>query len=328
MRKVLAFLMSLVVLGAAVWMPTSAYAQFLPGALGSGGSGGGSAPPFSDTGALVMGGTDPTKLLRFEVDGFTTGTTRVLTPQNNDYIVAGTNIENTFSARQMLTADAGIYLDNAQAVTNPFLSDATGQTPDTAALGVSTTSRTFVLLENGDQSTDGQNGPCAGAACTHPTLLVYGATPTATSYTAVSYGGLMRRALKSLTESAATSVTQVPIAAGSGAGGTFHYTVFAADGTDQQVRSGFIRFAVSNKAGTETCGMTNNSGAADASITETEDGNAVSISAGTLTYAITCVTTPTNAVDFQINAVSSLTQTALDAYGSVDLVGPGQILPQ
>lgn len=40
--------------------------------------------PFSDGEALVRGSSDATKLLRFEVDGFTTGTTRVLTAPNFD----------------------------------------------------------------------------------------------------------------------------------------------------------------------------------------------------------------------------------------------------
>lgn len=57
-------------------------------------------PPFTDTNALVRGSADVTKLLRFEVDGFTTLTTRVLTPQNASYIIAGTNIDNNFSVPQ------------------------------------------------------------------------------------------------------------------------------------------------------------------------------------------------------------------------------------
>lgn len=67
-------------------------------------SGGGSSPPFVDTTALVMGSADPTKLLRFEVDGFTAATTRVLTPQNSDYTIAGINIEQTFTANQHIGA--------------------------------------------------------------------------------------------------------------------------------------------------------------------------------------------------------------------------------
>jgi hypothetical protein len=45
--------------------------------------------PVADTQTLVKGSADATKLLRFEVDGFTTGTTRVLTPPNADIVIAG-----------------------------------------------------------------------------------------------------------------------------------------------------------------------------------------------------------------------------------------------
>lgn len=44
--------------------------------------------PVVDTTAIVKGSADATKLLRFEVDGFTTGTTRVLTPPNFDGTIA------------------------------------------------------------------------------------------------------------------------------------------------------------------------------------------------------------------------------------------------
>lgn len=40
--------------------------------------------PYVDTNPVVKGSADATKLLRFEVDGFTTATTRVLTPPNFD----------------------------------------------------------------------------------------------------------------------------------------------------------------------------------------------------------------------------------------------------
>ena len=66
--------------------------------------GGGSTPPFVDTTNIIKGSVDATKLLAFEVDGFTTGTTRTLTPQDSSYIIAGTNRTNTFSANQTLSS--------------------------------------------------------------------------------------------------------------------------------------------------------------------------------------------------------------------------------
>jgi len=60
-------------------------------------------PPFTDATAVVKGSSDTTKQLRFEVDGFTTGTTRVLTPPNADATIAGQNFANTFTATQTIS---------------------------------------------------------------------------------------------------------------------------------------------------------------------------------------------------------------------------------
>lgn len=57
----------------------------------------GTALPADDTQTIVKGSSDASKLLRFEVDGFTTGTTRVLTPQNADYTIAGLSTTQTFT---------------------------------------------------------------------------------------------------------------------------------------------------------------------------------------------------------------------------------------
>ena len=47
----------------------------------------GSAPPFSDAVGIVRGSSDATKILRLEVDGFTTATTRVITPPDADLTI-------------------------------------------------------------------------------------------------------------------------------------------------------------------------------------------------------------------------------------------------
>lgn len=75
-------------------------------ATGAACGGGGSTPPFADTTSIVEGSADGTKELRFEVDGFTTSTTRVLTPQNSNYTIAGINISQTFSATQTFSSTA------------------------------------------------------------------------------------------------------------------------------------------------------------------------------------------------------------------------------
>jgi len=56
--------------------------------------------PVSDTTAVVKGSADATRQMRFEVDGFTTATTRVLTPQNASYTLAGTDLAQTFTGAQ------------------------------------------------------------------------------------------------------------------------------------------------------------------------------------------------------------------------------------
>ena len=57
---------------------------------------GGSTLPVVDTTGIAKGSSDATKILRFEVDGFTTATTRVLTPPNADATIAGLNVTQTF----------------------------------------------------------------------------------------------------------------------------------------------------------------------------------------------------------------------------------------
>ena len=58
------------------------------------------ALPAVDTTAVVKGSSDATKLLRIEVDGFTTGTTRVLTPPNANATIAGLEVQQSFTAPQ------------------------------------------------------------------------------------------------------------------------------------------------------------------------------------------------------------------------------------
>jgi hypothetical protein len=58
---------------------------------------GGGVTEFADDVFRVIGNVDPTKKLAFEVDGFTTGTTRVITPPNADALLASLNLDQTFT---------------------------------------------------------------------------------------------------------------------------------------------------------------------------------------------------------------------------------------
>lgn len=63
-------------------------------------NGASSGLPVADTTAIVTGSADATKVLRFEVDGFTTGTTRVATPPDSNFTMARTDAAQTFTGLQ------------------------------------------------------------------------------------------------------------------------------------------------------------------------------------------------------------------------------------
>jgi hypothetical protein len=61
---------------------------------------------FTDDVFRIYGDTDTTKVIAFEADGLTTGTTRTLTPQDASYIIAGSNIPNIFGKLQTIVPDS------------------------------------------------------------------------------------------------------------------------------------------------------------------------------------------------------------------------------
>lgn len=81
-------------------------------------SAGAGAAPFTDTTAIVKGSADATKLLRFEVDGFTTGTTRVLTPPDADTTIVGTDTTQTLTNKTINASSNTITLP-FNSVANP-----------------------------------------------------------------------------------------------------------------------------------------------------------------------------------------------------------------
>lgn len=83
----------------------SAVVTYVAAQIGAG------APPFLDTNPLVKGSGDATKLLRFEVDGFTTGATRVLTPPDQGGTLALLERAQTFTQAQ--TVALGTIVANA-----------------------------------------------------------------------------------------------------------------------------------------------------------------------------------------------------------------------
>lgn len=76
------------------------------------------AGPVQDTDAIVAGGTDGTKKLRFEVDGFTAGTTRVLTAPDYDGTVATLAGTETLTNKTLgATTLGGAVTGNGQNIT-------------------------------------------------------------------------------------------------------------------------------------------------------------------------------------------------------------------
>lgn len=131
---------------------------------------------------------------------------------------------------------------------------------------------------------------------------------TGTSSNALTDRVYVKAQAVTLTESSATAVlTSIGVASGTVTGGTLFYTVEANDGTDFQVLRGQVLFSAVNKGGTLTTTLG----------TPTE---ITSVSTGTLTDTIT-LTTGTNTIIPNINAVSSLTQTVLRATVRVVLDG-------
>lgn len=177
------------------------------------------------------------------------------------------------------------------------------------AMRNSTTAQGFRLYD----SDSGSNDEYLQMQWTSNVLYV---GPTSTGTGVQQTMALNAGAEKTLTESSATSFVQIAVASGAHVGGVIHYTIIANDSTDYQTRAGTVAFSAVNKAGTETCTIGT---AADA----------VAVSTGTLTVSFSSDTSPTNAVNLQANAVSSLTQTTLLIRYWVEITGPSvTITPQ
>lgn len=121
---------------------------------------------------------------------------------------------------------------------------------------------------------------------------------------------------KALTEGSPTTVATVavPQTAGSNfAAGEVRYTVYASDGTDTQTLNGSAFFSAVNKAGTETCQLTDDQIGTEAA------------SAGTLVCTVACATGLTDVVGITFDCTSSLTQTSLNALVRFDMQQPNTL---
>jgi len=99
-----------------------------------GGSGGGTGPPFPDSDVLIEGSADPTKLMRFEIDGFTTATTRVMTLPDASVTLAGLGVlsqtwtgENIFAGNTSVR-DTNFFVQQTSDITKQLKFDLAGGT--------------------------------------------------------------------------------------------------------------------------------------------------------------------------------------------------------
>lgn len=122
--------------------------------------------------------------------------------------------------------------------------------------------------------------------------------------------------LTALTESTATTFVRINVPTGTVTGGEIVVTVRADDATDFQARTLKFNYACVNKAGTLTATLS--------AVTE----NAAA-STGTLTATPTAVDSGSGNLDIKLNAVSSLTQTTLQAQAHITKnFGTGTIISQ
>lgn len=249
---------------------------------------------------------------------------RVITLPNATTTLGGLAVANTWTALQTLnrssagavdlTVASGEFVEFGSSRT--IIGDCSSSNPNSGCIGVGTVSNALNFGERADVAAfNFALGPCGASACTNPQFITRDKDQNTTDYQALSVSGLTGKSVKTLTESAATSTVRINVAAEAGGSGVYYYSIYATDGSTPQIRSGRVIFSVTNDGGTETCVLG----------TPEETDNTPT---GTLTVTVTCDTTPTNAVDIQLNAVSDLSQTTLEAYSQTQWVGPGAVDPQ
>jgi hypothetical protein len=160
---------------------------------------GGSSLPVVDTTGIAKGSSDATKIVRFEVDGLTTATTRVLTVPDTNMTLAGRDVSNTFSAAQTVAANlsvtngSSLLMDRATRVTNQQAYwTVAGNSATTGAWSIGTvpngSASEFRTTHNGSAvitATEGGQVDFAGVVTTGGSLTVTGAA-TANRFNATS----------------------------------------------------------------------------------------------------------------------------------------------
>jgi hypothetical protein len=212
-------------------------------------------------------------------------------------------------------------------VDNVFIGDQAG----IASNGTST-DNTYVGDLSGDAATTGDRNTLYGANTDLGTVTDSDVTAVGESMVGkesdsllIGHGGqediFKTSGRVTLTESTATALFRVSVVQGAVSGGEVTWTVNADDASDYQSLSNACTFNVVNVGGTETC--TSDCRFTAGNGTEAASGGTLAMEANP-----TCVTAAADTVDFQLDMVSSLTQTTLEAQYMVILNGPGTITPQ
>lgn len=211
------------------------------------------------------------------------------------------------------SANEAVIGSNAGPYSNVYFNDKLSVTPDAVVINGAGGSGTDIA--GASVSVAGGKGTGTGAG---GDFGVATAVPTTTGTTLQSVGDRIKVIAKhkTLVAATATAVARVAIATGTVAGGEFLATVQANDATDYQARTVRCIWSAVNKAGTIT-----------AAIATAEE--AVAVSAGTLTVAVTVVDAGSGLLDFKLDAASSLTETVLRAQCQVRKnFGAGTVIAQ
>ena len=135
------------------------------------------------------------------------------------------------------------------------------------------------------------------------TITVDDSTQLITSSSGGGNKNILVGKTKLLPDNTVTSVFEVALTAGGMAGGFFTATVIATDGTELQAHSDHVTYAAVNKAGVYTTQITNSNA-----------GDAIANSSGTLTITWSIVT-GTNKITISVNADSSLPASTITLAG-------------
>lgn len=108
------------------------------------------ALPFADSSALVKGSSDATKLLRFEIDGFTAGVTRVVTIPDEDLTLVGVATAQTLTNKTLTDPIVGTQTagnNTTLAASTAFVTTAVAgvTAPTTTQLGATVTINPYAL---------------------------------------------------------------------------------------------------------------------------------------------------------------------------------------